>query len=557
MAENIVDLQVNTSTLISGAKAAKVQITGLIALTDELGQSIEDAFSIGGYKDYLKTVRRFGKGLTDELLVMQLSFGKMKSAIADACAPIVAHFVPMVNTAISAVTRFAGYMGQFFRGVLTGITGRDALAESANQAAEAEDGLAESAKKSATAVRRSLMAFDEINRLNGGSGGRSSSNTVETLEPAQLPEIAPQVQALVDRVLTLLRPLLEIDLTALLQALRNLWEHFQNLAAVAGQALEALWFQVLTPFIAWLAESFAPTLVNAFAAQLDMVTAALQPLMAGISALWQALKPVVSYIGASVLSAIRAWQGAFESLAGVFREKSPQITGILQNIASTLSVVWSRVGPVLSTMTSHFQGAFNQITSIVSGAVGRVIDLLYQITGAVSGVFAGDWAAAWAMIRGILVGVVNGVIADINYMLNAIGSALNTMISGANSMSITIPSWVPVIGGRSYSPSLSYVNIPQIPLLAKGAVLPANQPFLAMVGDQKHGTNVEAPLATIQEAVAVVMEDVLAGNMAGFNATVDVLGQILQAVLGIHVGDDMIAAAAARQSAKIALMKGV
>ena len=44
-----------------------------------------------------------------------------------------------------------------------------------------------------------------------------------------------------------------------------------------------------------------------------------------------------------------------------------------------------------------------------------------------------------------------------------------------------------------------------IPKLAQGAVLPANKPFLAMVGDQKHGTNVEAPLATIQEALANVL----------------------------------------------------
>ena len=321
--------------------------------------------------------------------------------------------------------------------------------------------------------------------------------------------------------------------------------------------MQWLWFQVLTPFIAWVAESLAPTLVNAFAAKLDMVTAALQPLMAGLAALWEALKPVVAYIGSVVMAAIGSWQGAFEALAAVFREKSPQITGTLQNIATVLSVVWGKVSPVLGTMTGHFQTAFNTVTSIVSGAVGKVIDMLYQISGAVSGVFAGDWSAAWAMIRGIVVSVVNGVIGDMNYMLNALGTALNGMIKGANSISITIPDWVPIIGGKSYSPGLSYVKVPSIPLLAKGAVLPANQPFLAMVGDQTHGTNVEAPLATIQEAVAVVMEDMIAGNMAGFNATVEVLGQILQAVLGISVGDDVIAAAAARQKAKLAVMKGV
>lgn len=49
------------------------------------------------------------------------------------------------------------------------------------------------------------------------------------------------------------------------------------------------------------------------------------------------------------------------------------------------------------------------------------------------------------------------------------------------------------------------LKLPQIPMLAQGAVLPANKPFLAMVGDQKNGTNVEAPLETIKQALAEVM----------------------------------------------------
>ena len=46
---------------------------------------------------------------------------------------------------------------------------------------------------------------------------------------------------------------------------------------------------------------------------------------------------------------------------------------------------------------------------------------------------------------------------------------------------------------------------PQIPYLAQGAVIPANREFLAVLGDQKHGTNVEAPLETIKQALAEVM----------------------------------------------------
>jgi hypothetical protein len=77
-----------------------------------------------------------------------------------------------------------------------------------------------------------------------------------------------------------------------------------------------------------------------------------------------------------------------------------------------------------------------------------------------------------------------------------------------------------------------------------------------MVGDQRHGTNIEAPLATIQEAVALVMEDQTQAILAGFNTSVAVQREILEAVLGIHIGDETIAAAIDRSRTRQAVMKG-
>ena len=522
MAETI-EITLDTKQIITGAAAATTAIKGLTKVTGELDEAITDAFTIGGYKDYLKTVRRFGKGLTDELLVLQLRFGTMKAAIADACAPLAAVFVPVLNDALAAVTRFAGHVGDFFRGMIQGITGRDVLAESAAKAAEQEDKLAESAKKSGSAVRRSLMAFDKINRLNGGSGSGSSSAQGEQLPQFHLQPISQEVQALVDKVMAFLQPLLAIDFTNLKLALAGLWEQFLQLAAIVGQALEGLWFEVLTPFIAWIAESLAPTLTECFAAQLETLTALLGPLMEGIAALWEALKPVVSYIGTAVLSAISAWQAAFEKLTEVFRTKNPQITGIFQNIGTAFRQVWKVIEPVLSLMASVFGSTFDRISSLVASATGHIITSLHGVTTMLAGVFTGNWEMAWEGVQDVVKGAVNGIIELLNSMLSGIGSALNRIVGAANSLSFSLPDWVPVLGGSTFSPGLSYVSIPQIPLLAKGAVLPANRPFMAVVGDQKHGTNIEAPLATIQQAVGDVMHDNIASNMAGHNSTVAVL----------------------------------
>lgn len=79
----------------------------------------------------------------------------------------------------------------------------------------------------------------------------------------------------------------------------------------------------------------------------------------------------------------------------------------------------------------------------------------------------------------------------------------------------------------------------KVPKLATGAVIPPNQPFLAMLGDQSNGTNVEAPLSTIQQAVANVLEPYLVeiANNTAKTAEKD---------LTVRIGDRDIARSATR-----------
>ena len=100
------------------------------------------------------------------------------------------------------------------------------------------------------------------------------------------------------------------------------------------------------------------------------------------------------------------------------------------------------------------------------------------------------------------------------------------------------------------------LSVPNVPFLAQGTVIPPNAPFMAVLGDQRHGTNIEAPLSTIQEAVAEVMADYEASNLAGHEATVEVLRQLLSAVLGIEIGDTTIGQAANRWNSRMAITRG-
>ena len=558
MAENkAIDIHFNTKGLAVGVAATATALKGLKNVLSSIAEEMKEAFSVKGFADYKQTVTRFGKDLADELLVLQLSFGKMKIAIAEAVAPIASVFVPMLNNAIQSVIRFSGVINQFLRGILAGITGRQDLAESAETAAESEEKLATAATAAGKAVKRSLAGFDQINRLNGASGsGGSSAGSGDLWGGFTAEPISQQVQAVVDKVLALLAPLMNIDLNPLQQALRSLGEAFSSLASVAGQTMNFLWHEVLTPFAAWILEELAPAFTEGFAAGLSMVTAMITPLMEGLRLLWEALKPVVAFIGESVVRSLDSWRQSFEILAGVFREKQPVIVGIFQNIANVVTQMWAVVSPVLTAFGNHFSQVFNAVSQTAGTAVGYILDMLLGLTTYLSGVFSGSWETAWSGICLFLKSAVNGVITLLNSMISRLVSALNAVVKAANKLSFTVPAWVPSLGGKRFGVNLPYVSAPQIPYLARGAVLPANKPFMAVVGDQRHGTNVEAPLSTIQEAVSLVMEDQTSAILQGFAASVEVQREILQAVLGIRLGDELIGQAVSRYQKKLAVMKG-
>lgn len=172
--------------------------------------------------------------------------------------------------------------------------------------------------------------------------------------------------------------------------------------------------------------------------------------------------------------------------------------------------------PILSEAIKFVVDAFATAFARISDIVSAVIRILKGLCEFVTGVFTGDWERAWNGIEdifggvwdgivGVLKGAVNTVIDMINAVLRAVALGVNAIIDKINALSFTVPDWVQGIGGETIGFNFAKFDPPQIPKLAKGAVLPANSPFLAVVGDQRRGTNVEAPLETITQAVIAAL----------------------------------------------------
>ena len=249
---------------------------------------------------------------------------------------------------------------------------------------------------------------------------------------------------------------------------------------------------------------------------------------------------------------------------------------LVASVANCLLNLWNNLlAPVakwiIATFGPAFAEVFNAIADVVGVAVGAIADaidlavvVLRGLTDFLSAVFRGNWDAAWQAIGNTVNTVwdkmtnaiktaVNGIIGFINRMISAVVTGINAVINALNGLSFDLPD---IFGGGHVGFNISTLTAPQIPYLAQGAVIPANREFLAVLGDQRHGTNVEAPLDTIKQAVAEVMEDLQAGQMAGFEAVVAVLREILSAVYGIELTDEDVGRAVQRWQHKQLIATG-
>lgn len=116
-------------------------------------------------------------------------------------------------------------------------------------------------------------------------------------------------------------------------------------------------------------------------------------------------------------------------------------------------------------------------------------------------VFTSEW---WANLAK---NALNGFISVFESAINGIIDGINFLISCLNKIHIDIPDWVPVIGGKSFGFNIPPVSKVALPRLAEGAVIPPNREFLAVLGDQKSGTNIETPLSTMVQAFRQAMNE--------------------------------------------------
>ena len=197
---------------------------------------------------------------------------------------------------------------------------------------------------------------------------------------------------------------------------------------------------------------------------------------------------------------------------------------------------WETIKSKFSSFSTWLSGVFSTDWTKQFGIFGGVLngffksakDVIKDVKGIfrglntfVSGTFSGNWSQAWDGIKTIFSNVFSGL-ADIaktpiNAIIGGFNSVLgvvNGLISKLNNLKfrITVPNWIPGIGGSWWGfNGFSIPTIGTIPMLASGAVIPPRSEFLAVLGDQKNGRNLEAPEGVIRE----IIDDAFARHQQG------------------------------------------
>lgn len=327
----------------------------------------------------------------------------------------------------------------------------------------------------------------------------------------------------------------------LLNSIKNLFESMSPLIEAIGSFLERLYTNIILPMLTWLIESGLPALINVLSGLFNFLgehqwivdsigtalvtafaTSKIVPLIATISS---AVLGFAGHIGTliDILKGDGGLVGAISSLVTTFGivpiaiavavaaiiliathwdQLKTTMSNLMNWIKGVFATDWHAqfgvFGDVVEVFLNSFKGIFNSIKQICSGFVTFL-----------KGVFAGNVDMALKGILNILRGAanliysifkapVNMVIALFNGLNQAIINAINGLVDGLNH--IKVPDWVPGIGGKGIN--LSHANYTRIPYLAQGAVIPAGNPFLAVLGDQAKGNNLEMPENLLRKIVS-------------------------------------------------------
>lgn len=346
-----------------------------------------------------------------------------------------------------------------------------------------------------------------------------------------------------------------IDWESLNGSLVNLWDSVTPFAVNIGEGLLWFWENVITPLMGWAAGSLIPAALDLISEAIDFLNSIIDGAEPALQWIWDNFfVPIGGFAWQLIIDFLGFLTDAFSALSDWASENQGTVSLIATTILGFLAGLWiyntaKKIIPFFSKLANKFiEFAFNGLAGAASAGIfalgfavllagiiavsaawgkmsgaQKVVTILGALAAAAiaAAIAIAVFQASWTV--GIAAAAIAGGIALLVGAFSALGTTdFSKILSGSSSVDASSVNPKKFGGGGKFP----------LPALAQGAVLPANKPFLAMVGDQKHGTNVEAPLETIKQALAEVMVTQGSGDVTiNFTGDLAQLARVLKPVI--------------------------
>lgn len=319
-------------------------------------------------------------------------------------------------------------------------------------------------------------------------------------------------------------------ITGFHDAMENGWNLQNTLLSIAGILATGIGIGLITG-------SFIPALIAGIAGLLLALTVATghgEELLQGVRDVMQGF--VDFFTGIFTGDIDKAAEGIREIVEGLKEIVLSIVAGIKDGFLSFLNWLDQKTNGKFKGIIDFVAGLWSDMFDSISNTLGNIMDAVKTIFGGVvdfiAGVFTADWDRAWQGVKSIFTGLWNGIVSALEGAVNLIITGVNFLIRQLNKVSFSLPDWVPAVGGKRFGFNIQQISPITIPRLAQGAVIPPNREFMAVLGDQSSGNNLEAPESLIRkivreesggantELLQAILEAIKAGQVIKVNETV-------------------------------------
>lgn len=483
ISDRIREAEANTSRFGDATETAGIRMQKLVTRVEKLAKRV---FIFSMITAALRSMRTWLMEIVKSDQEASAAMAQLKGALLTLAQPLVQVLVPAFTLLVRVI---AAVVTQIAR-LVAAISGKSLSSTAASaKALNAQTKALKGTGKAAKDAGKSLASFDEINQLSSSSSGGGGGASADAIAPdfSFMDEVDARLRKIADAVILIGGGLAAWKLSSLLPGtLGTVAEKLAGIALTVG-GLILLW----------------DGLSDAWNNGVDWAN--LIEILGGAAAAALGLYLTFGELGAGI-GLIVAGAAVVVTAFRDIDQNGLNLKNTLLMIAGIVSTglgFWFLTGKVFPLTIAGITAILFAITTLAGNGEQLIGNLKQTFSGLVTfldGLINLDIEKMLSGLKGMVSGALNTVLTIVGSVINLIIRGLNWLIEKINSISISIPSWVPEIGGKSWGPNIPLINEWQIPQLAQGAVIPPNRKFLAVLGDQKSGTNIETPLATMVQA---------------------------------------------------------